>query len=266
MNQTPSAKRLDIFMADILPLYSDFVEHLRQGNDATIESFQELFDRRHIEYLHYCGSSIAEPFLLDVERDVFQLAAAYLCFPQKIFLPKVRLFSLLLLFFLYGTQPLLDNKDLPPFPIVIAADVFDSLFSHPPSSRKHLVSSSTATTPGSSVGVEPFSLEEQIALSLYSHNAFSIQPSVDNKVYVAALLRAHECGKQVPIFSLELERKSSPIPPLPYSSPPLNTVGGLHSYSIHEKMQHVSDNRLRKMLLAYQDKWEKNKNFLQRKN
>lgn len=263
MNYSPSAKRLNILMADIVPLYSDFVEHLQQGHDASIEVFQQLFDRHHMEYLHYCGSSIAVPFLLDVERDLLQLAAAYLSFPQKILLPKVRLFSLLLLFFFYGTQPLIDNQDLPPFPIVISADVFDSLFSHPPSSGTLLDSSLAVPPSPNTTGLGSLSLEEQIVLSFYARNAFSIQPSVDNKAYVAALLRAHELTRKAPIFNLELQKKSSPASSFPYTPASAYSIGSLHNYGLPEKLQYIGDNHLKKMLRNYHEKWEKNKDLLQ---
>lgn len=248
-------------MSDLIPLYSDFTEYLCQGNDISIETFQHFFDHRQIEYLHYCGSSIAAPFLLDIERDLFQLAAAYLYFPKQILLPNVRLFSLLLLFFLYGTQPLLDNQDLPPFPIVIATDIFDSLFAHPPSAGSTIQSSPKVASPTSSAGVEMFSLEERIVLSLYDSNAFSIQPSVDNKVYVAAIIRAHECSSSASIFSQELRRKAFSLPSS-YGSLPGGSQEVSHSSNIRKNLQFIGDSGLKKILLEYESNFEKNNDLL----
>lgn len=248
-------------MSDLIPLYSDFMEYLCQGNEISIETFQHFFDHRQIEYLHYCGSSIAAPFLLDIERDLFQLAAAYLYFPKQILLPNVRLFSLLLLFFLYGTQPLLDSKDLPPFPIVIATDILDSLFSHPPSARSTIQSSPKVASPASRAGVETVSLEESIVLSLYDLNAFSIQPSVDNKAYVTAIIRAHECSSSAPIFRQELRRNAFSLSS-PYNSFSVGSQEVSHTCNLRKNVPFIGDSGLKKMLLEYESDWEKNKDLL----
>eukprot|EP00796_Vickermania_ingenoplastis_P005171 gene5171-3719_t len=185
---TPDPKRLDVLMSDIVRLYVEFVEHLRQGGEASVEEFGHIFEKQKMEYIHYCGSSLSHPYHPCIEVDLFQLGAAYLSFPSDVVLPKVRLFSLLLLFFLFGTQPSRGQNDLVPITIPLSIDVFESLFDNP-----HGVA-----PPDSSQTIS--SLLENLALSLYISNAFSLQPSVDNKEYIAAVMRSHE-SHHAPLFT-----------------------------------------------------------------
>lgn len=236
-------KRLDVFMQDIIPLYKAFVELLRIGEDVTIERFETLFDQHQLEYLHYCGSSTSEPFRVDVVTDILQLAAAYLCLPKESLLPHVPLFSLLLLYFLYGTQPLVDNVHLPPIRVRLSRDAYELIFSEPPSSR-----SSTVNAEGGELA--PISLKEHIALSLYAHNAFSLQPCVNQQNYVIAVIRAHQLYG-APIF-MEKVQKTSGV-----RTDTQRLITSSRS-TTEQRIQSVKDTQLRSSILEYINKREKN--------
>lgn len=238
------SKRLDVFMQDIIPLYKDFVELLRIGEDVTIEKFETLFDRHQLEYLHYCGSSTSTPFLVDVETDILQLSAAYLSFPKEALLPHVPLFSLLLLYFLYGTQPLLDNLQLPPMRIKLSIDAYELIFAHPPSSG---IATEESPLPP---------LKEYLALSLYAHNAFSLQPCANHQLYVDAVIRAHQIYG-APIFMDKVYKSSgSRVNRYPITS---------SCSTAEERIQCVKDTQLRSSILDYMSKREKNREVFRTK-
>lgn len=171
--------QLDVLMSDIIPLYKAFVERLHQSGEMTLEDFEALCDETRVEYLHYSGSSITTPFLNRVEENLFQLASAYLYFPKEALQPHVPLFSLMLLFFLYGTQPLQDNASMKPLAIPISLSAFESIFRFP------LASTLNA----------PLTLLERVAVSLYAQDGFAIQPEINNRVHIAAVLHAHNVGR-----------------------------------------------------------------------
>lgn len=253
MISNPLSQRLDIFMSDLIPLYADFVGLLQVGSEITVEAFQKLFDKNQIEYLHYCGGTPSVPFQKKVEKDLFQLAAAYLYFPKEVLLPKVQLFSLLLIFFLYGTQPLLGNESLPPLAIDISLDAFEGVFRAPPT-----LSSFSSSSPSSSIQ-EPYSLEEHLAISLHVQHCFAVQPSVDNRAYITAVVRAHE-QHGVPIFNEEFKKTTcnSQIRPCFEKS-------ALNHRPVDIDIQLVSDPQLKKMLVDYSLKRESHKELFSTK-
>lgn len=216
--------RLDVIMSDIIPLYNDFLKFIHQGDEVTMEEFERMCDTRQIEYLHYIGSSVHIPFHDDVEEDLVQLAAAYMYLPKSTLLAHVQLFSLLLLSYFFGTQPVQDNNSLNSLiPIKISADVLESVLDHSTSRQR---------------------LTQDIILTLYDHSAFSIQPYVDNREYIAAVIRAHELYR-APIFQKAVNERFEA---------PARTGSALKTID-HSVLQ-IGDTGLQSLLMDYIKKRE----------
>lgn len=161
-----SRSQIRILLEDIVSFYGSLLdEHL-----SSIESFQEMWDRCKIEYLHYAGSSHLVPFLHHVEEQLLAISTAYMSLPIDL-APKPVRFGLLLGYFLFATQPGgIDSGPIHTLQLRISLDVMQRLL--------------TAVEQGDQ-------LMGLVVSKLWEVKAICLEPAVDLKMYISEISRMH---------------------------------------------------------------------------
>ncbi|PBJ67838.1 hypothetical protein BCY84_22810 [Trypanosoma cruzi cruzi] len=176
-------KQLYIIASDFAALYREMVKHLvLTPHGLNMDAFQAVFDRMHVEYLHYAGSSNTQPFYMDVIENVLQLAAAYLSLPTDVS-PNSRAFGLYLVFFLYSTQPCIESS---PVSVRIALGTLQSYLDDIDDTA------GAQQTVFSQLGRRVTDDERRILLALHQARAWHVMPFVDVSLHLQALLKAHD--------------------------------------------------------------------------
>ncbi|RNF03144.1 small nuclear RNA activating protein 3 [Trypanosoma rangeli] len=179
-------KQLHVIASDFVAFYRELSRHsLLTPERLNMDAFQAIFDRMHMEYLHYAGSSSTQPFHVEVVENVLQLAAAYLSLPTDVS-PSSRAFGLYLVFFLYASQPSIDTS---PVKVRVARgtlqsyldDIADSVEDADPQPA-FAAQLSRRVTDG----------EKRILLALHKAGAWHIMPFVDISVHLQTLLKVHD--------------------------------------------------------------------------
>ncbi|KAH9582028.1 Small nuclear RNA activating complex (SNAPc) [Trypanosoma melophagium] len=182
-------QRLALIAADYAALYRELARlHLLTPNELNINAFQTVFDRMHLEYLHYAGSTVTQPFHHDVIENVLQLAAAYLSLPTEAS-PNSRVFGMYLLFFMYATQPTIDSN---PVKVRISLGTLQNYVND----ATDITSKTAGEHFGSCVTVD----ERRLMLTLHQTGAWHIVPFDDIGPYLRTLLEVHE-AEGVPLIT-----------------------------------------------------------------
>ncbi|ORC92918.1 small nuclear RNA activating protein 3 [Trypanosoma theileri] len=197
-------QRLALIAADYAALYRELARlHLLTPHELNIHSFQTVFDRLHLEYLHYAGSTATQPFHRDVIENVLQLAAAYLSLPTEAS-PNSRAFGMYLLFFMYATQPTIDTT---PIKVRISLGTLQNYVADATATSSSSSSSSYNNNNNNSNNsvCEHFGScvtagERQLMLTLHQTGAWHIVPFDDIAPYVRTLLEVHE-AEGVPLIT-----------------------------------------------------------------
>ncbi|KAG8343546.1 putative Small nuclear RNA activating complex (SNAPc) subunit SNAP43 [Trypanosoma vivax] len=177
-------KRLEIIAADFVSLYREAQkQELLTSRGLQLDAFQKLFDSLQIEYLHYAGSSAAEPFHREVVEDLLQLASAYMTLQPDV-APKSRAFGLYLTFMLYATQPEIQTT---PVKIKISVATLKNYLRD-----MEWKETCTDLEAAPHLGRRVTAGEKSVLLALHQSRAWQLMPFVNESCHVRSLLEVHE--------------------------------------------------------------------------
>ncbi|RNF26570.1 small nuclear RNA activating protein 3 [Trypanosoma conorhini] len=179
-------KQLHLIALDFVALYREVSRHsLLTPEGLDMDAFQAVFDRMHMEYLHYAGSSPTQPFHVEVVENVLQLAAAYLSLPTDVS-PSSRAFGLYLVFFLYASQPCIETTPVRVHvPLATMQSYLDDI-------TDGVEGAESQTAAAAQLGRRVTDGERRILLALHKARAWHIMPFVNFSVHLQTLLKVHD--------------------------------------------------------------------------
>ncbi|ESL09695.1 hypothetical protein TRSC58_02581 [Trypanosoma rangeli SC58] len=179
-------KQLHLIASDFVAFYREVSRHsVLTPEGLNMEAFQAVFDRMHVEYLHYAGSSSTQPFHVEVVENVLQLAAAYLSLPTDVSSTS-RAFGLYLVFFLYALQPSIETS---PVKVRVALGTLQSYLDDIADSVED---AKPQPAFAAQLGRRVTDGEKRILLALHKAGAWHIMPFVDISLHLQTLLKVHD--------------------------------------------------------------------------
>lgn len=202
-------RRTSILGADIVNCYAHFLRRFPYPCVVSLSDFTVFYNDEHMEYIFYCGVCPGQFVADDLIEDIFSLVCAYLYFPHCCENESLRTFCLLMLYYLWFTQPFVNFLEGPTLRvnIPIARGVMNRLLSSMNARQstdegrclKFSSDMFEQCERSSSMAEQRESFlslaEVQAVLTLHKFNAWDVVPFFDIGPYVMVLCDVHDVLK-----------------------------------------------------------------------